>query len=301
MRTVTFCLVFFLWACGPEVTGPRWEKSDGHTTEYLSALFGFGPNDVWAAGARGTLLHFDGTAWTSVTSGTSRDLLAIWGSAPNDVWFVGDSGAVLRWNGTSVSPVAGAASARFVSVRGTGFNQVFLCASTSLFFFDGTFHEFTRGTDNVECSSLFPLGTGVGALVTRSSGNQGEVLALTSTGGTVVMLDYAGISDATVVGVADADLWLLVQNARSVSRVGSGAPRELVLPRDMSAGAGWAQSPTDVWLGGTQGSLAHFDGTELTLSAQGDYTAPTIRAVWGTAGVTWAAGDDGWLLRREAP
>lgn len=301
MRALLCSLLSLLaLGCGGP-TGPRWEKSSSPTTERLSALFGFGPHDVWAAGANGTVLHFDGTAWAAVNSGTSRGLSSIWGASPNDVWFVGDAGAVLRWNGTSLQPVAGAANVNFGAVRGSAANAVFLCASSGLFFYDGTFHEFTRGGSKVECSSLFALGTGVGALVNKSSSSSlGQVMTLDATGGTVfAAAGDLSSHDATVVGVSSTDLWVLRQNAKSVSRVGSGAAKELVLPKDMSAEAGWVHGPGDVWLVGNQGMLAHFDGTELTLKAAGDYLAPVIHALWGAPGITWAAGDEGWLLRLE--
>jgi hypothetical protein len=297
---VSLVLSLFALGCGGP-TGPLWEKSASNTTETLSALFGFGPSDVWAAGANGTVLHFDGKAWAKVPSGTSRSLKSIWGATPNDVWFVGESGAALRWNGSSLQPVAGAASVNFGSVRGTAANAVFLCASTGLFFYDGTFHEFTRGGNKVECGSLFALGANVGALVNKANSSQGEVEALDSTGGTVVMVGDVPVGEALMVGVTATDLWLLSQNAKSVSRFGSGAVKELVLPKDMSASAAWVNGPNDVWLGGNQGMLAHFDGTQATLMVAGDYEAPVIHALWGTTGVTWAAGDDGWLLTLAQP
>jgi len=33
------------------------------TTVPLSALWGSGPNDVFAAGEKGTIVHYDGTRW----------------------------------------------------------------------------------------------------------------------------------------------------------------------------------------------------------------------------------------------
>lgn len=79
----------------------------------LYGVWGSGPNDVWAVGARGdfsmssaVVTHWDGAAWTGVdlmlSPGDTR-IEAIWGSGPNDVWAVGARGEsaalVLHWDG----------------------------------------------------------------------------------------------------------------------------------------------------------------------------------------------------------
>ncbi|MDP2274098.1 MAG: hypothetical protein Q8N23_36090 [Archangium sp.] len=297
---ISFSFFFVLAACGGP-TGPLWEKSESKTQERLNALYGFAPDDVWAAGMNGTVLHFDGSAWTAMSSGTSRNLTSIWGIGPSDIWFVGEAGAVLRWNGTSLSAVSGAASVNFNAVRGSAANSVFFCSSSGLFVFDTRFLEFTRGGDPVECESLFSLGGAtVGALVDTVDGSSAnEVMTLSTAGGEVY--PAAGKVNGyqmTVVGVTPTELWVLSENAESVTRVGSGAPRELVLPQGTSAVTAWVNAPDDVWLAGTQGMISRWNGTELTLSAVGESSAPVIRALWGTPASMWAAGDDGWLLRR---
>jgi len=47
--------------------------------------------NVWAVGAAGALLHFDGVSWASIPSPTSNDLRGVWGSGPCDVWAIGDA------------------------------------------------------------------------------------------------------------------------------------------------------------------------------------------------------------------
>jgi hypothetical protein len=301
MRALSCILLIVAASCGPMSTGPEWKKSESNTTERLNALFGFGPSDLWAAGDDGAIVHFNGTSWTRVDSGTSRTIKSIWGATANDVWFVGDSGAVLRWDGSTISAVTGAPTSSFVAVRGSATNSVFLCSSVGLHFFDGTFHEFTRGGNHVDCSALFSLGgTTVGALVDKNdTSSASQVMTLSNTGGTVFTpAGDLNVYESTVVGVTPTDLWVLQQNSKSIKRVGNGAPLELVLPDNVSAKVGWANGPNDVWLGGGYGALTHYDGTKLELTAAGDYDAPVINAIWGTTGVTWAAGDDGWLLQR---
>jgi len=58
------------------------------TTANLSAVWGSGPNDVWAVGDNGTIVRWNGAVWSPVASGTTNDLLGIWGSGPDDIWAV---------------------------------------------------------------------------------------------------------------------------------------------------------------------------------------------------------------------
>jgi hypothetical protein len=76
-----------------------------------SAVYGFGPNNVWVAGTyirkRGgqytylsMLLHYDGAQWKEhdIDGPALSDL---WGSSPNDIFAVGETGTVLHYDGTA--------------------------------------------------------------------------------------------------------------------------------------------------------------------------------------------------------
>jgi hypothetical protein len=52
-------------------------------------VHGFAHDDVWAVGAEGTVVHFDGVAWTTVRSDPAYTLWGIWGSSSTDLWAVG--------------------------------------------------------------------------------------------------------------------------------------------------------------------------------------------------------------------
>lgn len=91
-----------LWTAGAKGTilhfdGTRWHIETTGTTATLRAIFGFAANDIWAAGDDGTLLHFDGNVWSPLGVGSYRgNLEAIWGAAPDDVW-IGGERMMLHW------------------------------------------------------------------------------------------------------------------------------------------------------------------------------------------------------------
>lgn len=291
MRTPVLMAVV-LAGCAP---GALWEKIDTNETATLNGIHGFSPTDVWAVGDRGTVLHFDGKEWAKVPSGTSNTLHGVWGANPNDVWIVGDSRTMLRWNGATLQTAPNAPTISFKSVRGASANEVYFCGSDDLYLFDGSFRA-ANVLNSSSCLSLFPIGSGVGALVPLS--NAREVHRL-SAGSTLLARIDNNYSGSTMVAPSATDLWLLHESGDSVYRFDQGPPRELVLPTDMSPTSGFVRNPTDVWLGGREGRMAHYDGTELTLKVAGDFDAPDIKAIWGTMGVTFAVGSKGWAMRLE--
>ena len=61
----------------------------------LSTLWGTGPNDLWVAGRRGRLRHWDGAKWRVALVSLDDDMPeqraihAIWGTSSDDLWAVG--------------------------------------------------------------------------------------------------------------------------------------------------------------------------------------------------------------------
>jgi hypothetical protein len=88
--------------CNP--AGWCWENPRPQGNE----IFGLWSGDagyLWAVGAAGTILAYDGDKWFSVPSPTSNTLRAISGTAQDDVWAVGLDSTVIRFNGSRWSVV----------------------------------------------------------------------------------------------------------------------------------------------------------------------------------------------------
>jgi len=76
----------------------------------LSAVWGSGPADVWAAGtAMGAFaLHWDGNVWSEVALPPLVYIAALSGTGSNDVWgagFAGMGGVVVHWDGAAWTSV----------------------------------------------------------------------------------------------------------------------------------------------------------------------------------------------------
>ena len=75
--------------------GEGWVAIESPTRQNLLAIWGLAPDDVWAVGDHGTVLHWDGEGWTWRDSGTDALLHGVWGTT-DAVYVVGHDGTILR-------------------------------------------------------------------------------------------------------------------------------------------------------------------------------------------------------------
>jgi hypothetical protein len=170
------------------------------------SVWGSGPNDVWAVGDAGTILHWNGTAWTGVPSGTGNDLYGVWGSGPNDVWAVGAGGTVLHWNGTAWTGVSSGTTNYLRSVWGSGASDVWAVGDAgTILHWNGT--AWTRASgppDSLE--GVWGSGTGdvwaVGEFGTVLHWNDGTAWTCVSIGTTNSLRGVwgSGANDVWAVG-----------------------------------------------------------------------------------------------------
>ena len=102
-----------------------WVEMPGAQGVVLKAVWGSGPNDVFAVGAQGTILHYDGATWKPMTSGANADLEGVWGSGPQDVFVVGAEGMVLHYDGTSWSSMPSTTGNSLEALWGSSAQDVF--------------------------------------------------------------------------------------------------------------------------------------------------------------------------------
>jgi len=76
--------------------------TDVPTDVDLNAVWGTSPDDVWAVGDAGVVLHFDGQKWSRMKIaglGNRRpDLYAVWAPEPGHVW-IGGQGILVALGG----------------------------------------------------------------------------------------------------------------------------------------------------------------------------------------------------------
>ncbi|HTE53783.1 MAG TPA: hypothetical protein VK698_23170 [Kofleriaceae bacterium] len=78
--------------------GARWSAQRTPGSARLQAIWGVGPDEVYAAGEDGHLVRYDGRRWSAIDSGTTEDLAGIWAASSSEIWTVSGS-SVRRFDG----------------------------------------------------------------------------------------------------------------------------------------------------------------------------------------------------------
>jgi photosystem II stability/assembly factor-like uncharacterized protein len=282
----------------------------------LFAVWGSGPNDVYAAGD--VILHSTGDGvWTSTPlPATAGTLAALWGSSATDVWAVGASGTLLhRVNGGNwtVETKPAVTTASLSAIWGTGPKDVYAVGAAGLVIhYDGaawTVQNVAPVSYNdmsYAASSNFSgvSGTGPNNVFASSIGGPTDGV-FHSTGGdtTWVLVGLGGYDWSSIwfdpvsgEGFATRNLGLYVvhNSGRSPSDWS-----EQPAPSPGQLDAVWGSDAKDVYVVGELGAILHFDTTGKW-TAQASGTTNRLRAIWGpSAADVYAVGSGGTIVRRR--
>lgn len=296
-------------ACRP--SGWCWENPTP-AGEHLTAVWGASPDDVWAVGWAGAMLHRTGGAWAHVVSPTTYNLGGVWGSSATDLWAVGDHGLVLHGDGASwtraSTPDAGSFPPSLRAVHGVSSSDVWAVGEFgSVLHLEGgvwtsrppadapasTWSSvFARASDDVWIAGQWspanePLEhwTGAGwASVQIAPADGGPAFA-----GTLRAVWVAPNGDVFATGL-DQNLttpWAF----RRTGGVWLGSQ----LPVGTTPSALWGASATDVWIAGGKGTILHYDGASWT-------AASAVAGVTGSVDLegVGGAGTDAWIVGAAA-
>ena len=79
---------------------PDWSSQSSGTSAALSGVGGSAATDIWAVGANGTTLHYNGATWSIVGPHTGIPLSAVTGGTVTP-WAVGAEGSLLSYGGAT--------------------------------------------------------------------------------------------------------------------------------------------------------------------------------------------------------
>lgn len=82
-----------------EQLDPAVSSDDAGTPSNLFAVWGSDATSIWAVGAGGTVLFYDGTSWTRQATPTDQQLTAVWGVPGGEVWAAGFGATVISFDG----------------------------------------------------------------------------------------------------------------------------------------------------------------------------------------------------------
>jgi hypothetical protein len=268
----------------------------------LFDVWGASPTDVYAVGALGTILHYDGTDWRTMTSGTSDYLVAVWGSSSSDVYAHGCPAydpnhpnyrcTTLHCDGTAWSELANGYPRHLMGVWGTSSTDVYAVGELGrIMHYDGAeWSAVTSGTNlnlhgvwGTSSSDVYAVGD-LGTIL-HYDGNTWSGM---SSGTTWQLRDVWGTSSADVYAVGVGGTFLYYDGT-SWSEMTSETT-EFVDPE-----AVWGTSSGDVYVVGWVGTILHYDGTEWNTMTSG--TGEDLLGVWGTLTDVYAVGSNGIILQ----
>jgi hypothetical protein len=234
------------------------------------------PTSAFAVGWNMFLARWDGARWTvdRPPGGTStqRVLHGVWSDGPGNAWAVGNLSTVLRWGGTSWSVVSDnprpvAAPDNYNAVWGSG-TDVWIAGATTMLHCrapavcaneqagGGTLY----GLWGTSPTNVYAVGAG-GRIMHFTAGAWTAMLSPTAR--TLVRISGSGPSDIWAVGDSvlihfDGTQWANVPMTGDLRQLASHAPS--FLQNDFQLGL-WARNPKEVYLGGENGAIARWDGT----------------------------------------
>ncbi|MFW5740792.1 MAG: hypothetical protein ACOC1F_10555 [Myxococcota bacterium] len=225
----------------------------------LDTVFGFAPDDVYAAGLAGIIMHYDGASWKVLFEAPSEwgCVSDIWGPSPDSVYFAAIEG-LWRWDGTSMMRLFhwGPQSIDHNAMAASGADNIFTVGYRgSITHWDGTdWTVMESGT----AGALYGIWT-TGPDNAYAAGMDETVLHYDGQSWTPV--DVQGIEGFKGVwGTAEDDVYIAGKNGLLAHYDGSvwtavdtGTERWL----KWITGTG----PNDIWVSDNDDGLLHFDGS----------------------------------------
>lgn len=260
----------------------------------LSAFWGSGPRDVWAAGDSGTLIHFDGTTWSGRVDLVEVSLHALWGSGPRDVWAAGGAGTLLRFDGETWRRVPSGSDEDLRAVTGSSRQDVWAVGGRAALHFDGARWSSVPLPPNArlwsvwrEGSDVFAQGGGLfrfdgRAFVEVQALDPGDPVPVAGPARTKFALrggrllkrageQWVGAGVATLERIergwfpSSSLAWLVTMERGSLRYDGRDWKR---YPLPEFATVIWERTPNDAWAATLFGVPMHFDGKRWTAPDQ---------------------------------
>jgi hypothetical protein len=303
--------------------GERWEEL--LTLQYNDpSIWASGPRDVHVADGQ-ILRRFDGESWSEHDIGAP--VSALFGRGPNDVYAAIEAGYVGHWDGSAWSVRGGGRLGRLAGISGSSDEVVAVGAEPGTYTVSrggGRFELEAMSPNGSRAVWTTPSGTHIlaGPYDTMLHVARDGVRAYSAQGMQSEYLQAVhGASDDFAVAVGlygviawNGSEWTRIDEGRAATlervrgagdRVFAGPYRfdgerwtdQSERPRTAPALRGvWGSSASDVWAVGDDGRILHFDGAAVTRVESA--TSATLHAIWGSAADdVRAVGDAGTIVR----
>lgn len=266
------------------------------TTSDMNALHFCDPNNGWAVGDAGTILHWSGEAWTVQPSGTLNKLRDVHAVSPTEAYAVGDAGTVLKYDGTAWAPInVGQAPADFLmAVEFSEPGNGWIGGATGemgelLLHYDGSNWSKTSGVGQIifalafsgpnhGCASLYPSG------LAQWDGTTWTKLTLPSEVTEVLKK----------VEVTPNHLYFVFQRSIYQLTGTNWSMMSDLIPHDLRVKSVTGLPDGRTWFGCSAGVIIHYDTKTYTMGLVPDVKKTEI------AGIAFLDDNTGYAISRES-
>lgn len=289
-RTLFSGLVFAaLILCSRDAAGQTWIQQTSPTPFGLNCVWGSAGNNVWAGGASGTLLKYDGFSWSSQSDGTNVNITSIGGVNASNIW-VSHTNNMRYFNGSSWSTATSYLPNSSLDVWAYNTSNIWYVGNS------GTILKYDGSIWSAQTSNAF--------LNLRSvwGADPYNVWAV-GNGGTIVKYDGAtwtpqpSSTTDNLYGVWGTDathVWAVGSNGVILKYNGIFWTQETNPFGSIQLNSIWGTDANNVWAVGASGRILKYNGFSWNLENFNSLT--NLNGVWGNSTGMWAVGTGGVIL-----
>lgn len=270
--------------------GGAWVTMAG-STEQLDDVWGVTDNEIYAVGANGTLVRWNGMTWSAMASGTFANLTGVWASSGSNLYVTTSTGEVRRYNG-SFWTVEASITGTLYAIWGSG-TQVFAAGTSGkVLHYNGaawttytlTSGAFANDVWGSSASDVYVVMGSPGAVHRWNGSAWNQVLVGPSAGSGFPSVWGSGPNDVYI-----GDAFGSYKHFDGSTWTASG------LDSNNAVSALWGTGPADVYAF-LQYEVRHFDG--FSWSRQLQPTLTSVTSAWGYNSVFAVGGGAPPILRR---
>jgi len=274
-----------------------WTSLTSNTNQNLYSVWGSSATAVWAVGAQGVAVFYNGTSWVVKSPPSLATLWSVHGTAANNVFAAGDSGQVYKWNGTAWSVAATLPSG--VTQAGVfvdGPDSLWVAGSKPSYF--TSLYRVVSGTVTLVGSAFEELDNGGGAAVWANSPT--DVWAAIQDG-YPAHYDGTSVTNETGAGINGDAIWassatnLLIGGRTFIQQWNGSSFTPIATGLTGNLGGLSGTSATRVFGAIDDGSVLYFDGSSITNQPT---PAAELNAIFAAAtGEVFAVGNGGSIVK----
>lgn len=265
--------------------------SQGATTENINDIDSLASNNIWAVGANGKILQYNGTNWSEHSDIGTNELFSVEAIASNDIWATGPSGKFYHYNGTSWSETHDVSNRAVYDIDAISASDIWAVGDHGdVDYYNGsTWVKF----DDMGNQAIHAV-TAIATNDVWAAGASGKFYRYNGT----TWSEFVDLGGETIYGidaVSSTDIWATATNGIVYHYNGTTWSQHSDLGAD-TINSIQALSANDIWATGANGKVYHYDGA--TWSEFTDLGAQIFDAVhFISASEGWIAGDGGVIYQ----